>query len=173
MQKGKDPAEKADKKYAAVCGLYCQACSWFIASHEDPEKLKRLAARMNYSETECSCSGCRSDNRLPYCRNCRMSACAAERGIDFCSECPEYPCQDLKTFQAALPHRLELWANLERIGSVGYSQWLKEMREHYSCPRCQTLNSAYDLKCRKCGESPSCKYVATHLQEIEGYLQNK
>ncbi len=58
-----------------------------------------------------------------------MSACAARRGIEFCGECEEYPCEDLKRFQAAMPHRIEIWANLGRIGTVGWRQWLEEIRE--------------------------------------------
>jgi hypothetical protein len=102
-----------------------------------------------------------------------MSACAAERGIDFCCECDEYPCDDLKQFQSAMPHRIELWVNLNRIKSVGYRQWLKEVRKNYVCPRCETINSTYDLKCRKCGREPSCNYVANHSQEIEDHLVDK
>ena len=34
-------------------------------------------------------------------------------------------------------------------------------------------NSTYDLKCRKCGEEPSCNYVAKHKQVIEQYLKNR
>jgi hypothetical protein len=168
-----DSIREADKTMAAVCGVYCEACSWFISTTEDLERLKRLAAERNWSVEESKCYGCRSKKRLPYCGRCKMAACAAERGIDFCGECADYPCHDLKVFQAAMPHRKELWVNLERIKSVGYKQWLKEIREHYSCPRCQTLNSTYDLKCRKCGEDPSCTYVAKHRQAIEQYLKNK
>ncbi len=172
MQKKENPSEGLDKKSAAVCGLYCEACSWFIATTEDPERLKRLAAQLHLSVEESKCYGCRSNKRLSYCENCKMFACAAERGIDFCSECEEYPCPDLKQFQSAMPHRIELWANLERIKSTGYKQWLKEIRENYACPRCQTINSTYDLKCRRCGEEPSCSYVAKHKQEIEQFLKN-
>lgn len=158
---------------AAVCGLYCQACTCFIATAEDPERLKRLATQWGITEEESKCHGCRSDRRLPYCGKCKMFACAAERGIAFCSECEDYPCDDLRRFQAAMPHRIELWENLGRIGSIGYKQWLEEIREDYTCPRCHTINSTYDLKCRKCGEVPSCKYVARHRQAIEGYLQSR
>jgi tRNA(Ile2) C34 agmatinyltransferase TiaS len=72
-----------------------------------------------------------------------------------------------------MPHRIELWANLKRIKSVGYKQWLKDLRENYACPRCRTLNSAYDLKCRRCGEEPSCRYIAEHKRAIEKYLKNR
>ena len=173
MQKKEDRSEGPDKIFAAVCGLYCEACSWFIATTEDPERLRRLAAQLHFSEEEGRCYGCRSGKRLPYCEKCTMSACAAARGIDFCSQCEGYPCDDLKQFQSAMPHRIELWVNLERVKAVGYKQWLKEIRESYTCPRCQTINSTYDLKCRKCGEEPSCSYVARHKQEIEQYLKNR
>ncbi len=72
-----------------------------------------------------------------------------------------------------MPHRIELWGNLERIKSAGYKQWLKEIRENYTCPRCQAINSAYDLKCRKCGAEPSCSYVTEHKQEIKQFLNSK
>jgi len=173
MGKGKNQFREPDKKYAAVCGLYCEACSWFIATTEDPERLKRLAVQRNWAVEESKCYGCRSEKRLPYCGECRMFACAAERGINFCNECEAYPCNDLKQFQSAMPHRIELWANLERVKSVGYKQWLKEIKGNYTCPQCQTLNSTYDLKCRNCGEEPSCNYVANHREKIEQYLKNR
>jgi hypothetical protein len=173
MQKVENHSGELDKELAAVCGLYCEACSWFIATTEDPERLKRLAVQLHFSEEESNCYGCRSDKRLPYCEECKMFACAAERGIDFCSQCEEYPCDELKQFQSAMPHRIELWVNLERIKSVGYRQWLKEIRENYACPQCKTMNSTYDLKCRKCGQEPSCNYVAKHRQEIEQYLKSR
>jgi hypothetical protein len=173
MQKEVEKMGESDKRMAAVCGLYCEACRWFISTTEDLERLKRLAAERNWSTEESKCYGCRSDKRLPYCEKCKMFSCAAERGISFCSECEEYPCDDLAQFQSAMPHRIELWDNLERIKSVGYKQWLNEIRAHYTCPRCQTLNSTYDLKCRNCGEEPSCNFVTKHRQEILQYLKNR
>ncbi len=161
---------KNDKTFAAVCGLYCEACSLFIATKEDPERLKKLAEKFHLSEETMRCYGCRSEKRGPYCQQCKMSACAAERGIDFCVECPEYPCDDLKAFQAERPHRIELWEDLERIHAVGYETWMEEARKKYSCPSCKTTNSAYDLQCRNCGEKPSCEYVARHGEAIRKIL---
>ena len=173
MQEKGNHSETLDKNVAAVCGLYCEACTLFIATTEDPARLKALAARFQLSEEAIKCYGCRSAKRGPYCENCKMFACAAERGIDFCSECEAYPCDDLKQFQSERPHRIELWADLDRIKAVGYRQWLKEKRENYTCPRCNIINSAYDLKCRKCNEEPSCNYVAKHKQAIEQSLLNR
>ncbi len=173
MDTKKKPSDELNIQYAAVCGLYCRACSWFIATTEEPERLKRLATELNYSEEEGKCYGCRSGKRLPYCKSCKMFDCAARRGINFCSECEEYPCAELKQFQSAMPHRIELWKNLERIKSHGYKKWLSEVIERYICPQCETINSTYDQHCRKCGNEPSCQYVAKHNQVIEEYFNKK
>lgn len=95
-----------------------------------------------------------------------MAKCAGEKGVDFCGSCPDYPCSNLKLFQAEMPHRIELWKSQERISEAGYEKWYAEMIQHYSCPDCRTLNSAYDLQCRKCGREPSCEYVRVHKNEI-------
>ncbi len=95
-----------------------------------------------------------------------MLKCASGKGVDFCGKCDEYPCEDLKVFQAAMPHRIELWKSHERINEVGYERWYIEMLEHYSCPKCGSINSAYDLACRKCGAAPGSAYVALHREEI-------
>jgi hypothetical protein len=151
---------------AAVCGLYCTACSIFIASHEDPDRLKGIAERWGVPAEELHCDGCRSDIRTPYCRECTLFACAARRGHAFCNECADYPCAELKEFQVERPHRIELYENLERIRTVGVDVWLAEMEAHYSCPSCATINSTYDLKCRSCGHEPSNDYVAAHRETI-------
>lgn len=162
-----------DKRHAAVCGIFCGACALFIATREDPERLAMLAARLGLSEEAARCCGCRSDKRSGYCEQCRFVACAAGRGIDFCGECNAYPCGELETFQAERPHRIELWDDQERIRAVGCEQWLREMQDHYRCPRCRTLNSAYDLTCRKCGNGPSCEYVDRHGKAIEAFFAKR
>jgi hypothetical protein len=45
------------------------------------------------------------------------------------------------------------------------------MVEHYSCPRCHTVNSAYDIACRKCGTQPSNAYVEQHETEIVSVME--
>jgi hypothetical protein len=98
-----------------------------------------------------------------------MMPCAEDRGVEFCGDCGDYPCDIIKTFQAEMPHRLELWAAQDRIKEVGYKKWFDEMLEHYSCPNCQTINTAYLPSCRKCGNRPSCAYVGEHEQEIANH----
>ena len=163
-----------NKTLAAVCGLYCPACTAFIATKEEPERLHALAARMGRSVEDVTCEGCRSSKRSFYCRElCTMKSCAGKKGIDFCSQCDEFPCETLKTFQAAAPHRRELWSSLAQIKTDGYEPWSRDMAALYACPGCGVLNSAYDLKCRSCGTAPSSEYTRRHGQAVMAHLSKK
>lgn len=159
-----------DKTLAAVCGLFCPACGLYIGTHHDPQRLQRLADQRQVAVEELTCDGCRAERRTAYCKSCKLIACATEKGLDFCGACADYPCDQLKEFQAARPHRLELWQSQARIKEVGYEQWFEEMLAHYACPQCQTINSAYDATCWSCGATPSCAYVSEHQQEIQQFM---
>ncbi len=156
-------------KTAAICGLFCEACGLYIASHEDEKKLAKIAERYKMSPEEVRCEGCRSQKLGPYCRTCKMKACAVQKNINFCSECDQYPCQDVKDFQAQpqVAHRLEVFESLKRIKETGYDKWYDEMINYYSCNKCSTINSAYDINCRNCGTTPGNTYIEKHLQEIK------
>ena len=52
MQKKGNHSGELDKKMAAVCGLYCGACTLYIATMEDPARLKGLAERFQLSGGE-------------------------------------------------------------------------------------------------------------------------
>ncbi len=151
---------------AAVCGLFCEACSIFLASREDPKRLALLAERHGQTEEETYCEGCRSQRRSKYCRSCTLSSCAAERGYAFCGECDKFPCRELESFRVERPHRTEIYRNLVRIDTIGVQAWLVEAAERHTCPSCGTINSAYDLSCRACGHDPSCAFVAAHGEAI-------
>ncbi|MFX1323771.1 MAG: DUF3795 domain-containing protein [Promethearchaeota archaeon] len=159
-----------DKTHAAICGLYCPACTVFIASQEDPVRLKFLADLSGVTPEEMRCNGCRSDKRIPYCDTCKLYPCAQEKGIDFCGECSDYPRNDLKEFQSLAPHRLELWEAQEEIVEKGYEVWMGDMKNHYSCSKCGVINSAYDIQCRSCGSAPSSKYGERHGEEVKEFL---
>ena len=171
MQNKGNQTKAGDKKLAAVCGLYCKACTAYIATTEEPARLARLAAMFELSEEAIRCLGCRSSTRGPYCQTCKMSACAAQRGIDFCVECADYPCDHLEQFQSETPHRLELWDDLAQIEAIGWQKWLAQARAKYVCPDCGTINSAYDQACRTCGQEPSCGFVSRHRQAIAEFCR--
>lgn len=159
-----------DKRLAAVCGLFCPACHIFISGREKLERRARMAEIFQCPVEGFQCDGCQAEERFIYCQTCKLVSCAADRGLDFCGACAEYPCDEFTAFQAARPHRLELWIAQARIQKVGYEQWFSEMLEHYACPECGTINSAYHLACRECGYTPSCAYVAAHRAEIVAHL---
>jgi len=156
-----------DRSKAAVCGLFCPSCTLYIGTQEDPQRLDLLSGIFKLPVAELRCGGCRSGLRSFYCRDmCFMYKCAQEKGIEFCGSCESYPCRELKDFQCAMPHRIELWESLDRISEIGPQKWYAEMLEHYGCPACGTINSAYDLRCRRCGNDPGSAYVAEHKDEI-------
>jgi hypothetical protein len=158
---------------AAVCGLFCPACTIYIASHEDPQRRARLARGFGVSEEKVYCEGCRSQRRLGYCSDCFMFACAHERGFTTCGECPQCPCPPLETFVAERPHRAEIYRDLASIVEIGTEAWTAEAAARNTCPDCGTLNSIYDLHCWKCGRDPSTPYVAEHREEIRARLARR
>jgi len=162
-----------NKTLTAVCGLFCPSCTIYIGSTTDPARLERMAAQRGVDVQSLHCKGCRSDKRYLFCATCYMCKCAAAKGHDFCGACDEYPCQELRDFQAKMPHRLDLWATQERIQQVGWETWFEEMLERYACPECGAINSAYDAVCYVCGHSPSCAYVAEHGDAVRAFLDQR
>lgn len=162
---------KPDKKLTAVCGLFCPSCTVHIGTKEDPARLALIAKHMGLSPEDTACDGCRGKNRFVQCAECKFIPCAESRGIDFCGECEEYPCEMLKTFQAEKPHRLELWDHHREIKESSWEKWYGTMTEHYSCPDCGVLNSAYDLVCRACGIAPGSAFAEKHGEAVKAHLQ--
>jgi hypothetical protein len=161
-----------DLRLAAVCGLYCPSCTAYIGSQEEPARLQGLAARMGRTVDELRCNGCRSDKRSFFCTVfCKMKPCAELKEVTFCGECAEYPCDEIKDFQAAMPHRAELWESLALLKEKGMEPWFRAMSERYACPSCGILNSAYDLKCRLCGTSPGSAYAERHKAAVSAHVK--
>jgi hypothetical protein len=172
MNENNEYTRASEKTLAAVCGLFCPSCTLYIGTHEDPARLQLMAERFGLPVEALACHGCRSDKRAYYCEeHCTFTSCAVEKGIDFCGECADYPCELLKTFQAEMPHRIELWDDQQRIRDVGVNQWFMEKRDYYACPDCQTINSAYDIACRSCGVTPGCAYISAHQEAILDFMQ--
>lgn len=44
-----------DKRLAAVCGLFCPACTVFIGTKENPERLKGIAERFQRPVEDLEC----------------------------------------------------------------------------------------------------------------------
>lgn len=151
---------------AAICGLYCESCSLYIGTTQDPQRLQQLSSKFNKPAEEMKCMGCRSETLSFYCKTCEMKTCVKQKELTFCSECEEYPCQILIEFQAQLPHRLELFESLNYIKDNGIDKWFEKMNATYSCIECGTINSPYEFNCRNCGYTPSSEFVKRNSEKI-------
>ncbi|MBV5314252.1 MAG: DUF3795 domain-containing protein [Prolixibacteraceae bacterium] len=161
-----------NKDLAAVCGLYCGACGIYLATREDDtERILQYAVVLNQTFDETLCDGCGAARKSLHCtKMCTFIDCKKAKSVDFCAACNEFPCQVLIEFQTKMPHRLEILESQIRMKEIGIENWLIEMKNYFSCPRCSTASSAYHLVCRKCGNTPGSKFVSQNKDLIEQYL---
>jgi hypothetical protein len=123
----------------------------------------------SYNDT--LCDGCGAERKSSHCSKiCIFIDCKNKKGVDTCTDCNEFPCQALNEFKTKMPHRAKIIDAQKRMKTTGNEKWLIEMKDYFSCPQCNTINSAYHLACRKCGVIPSCQFVSEHKDEIEQYL---
>jgi hypothetical protein len=164
-----------DKNLVSACGLYCGSCGIYLATQENnTEKLLQYALVLNQSLNETFCDGCRAERKSAHCsRMCSFIKCTFEKGIGFCGTCPKFPCKELTDFQSKMPHRTEILESQNRLKEIDWEQWLIEMKENYSCPECNTINSAYDLNCRRCGHFPSGRFAERHFLLIKSHLASE
>lgn len=163
-----------EKNLAATCGLYCGACGIYQATQEDDsDRILQYAVVLNQAVESTKCDGCCAQIKSLHCKqNCHFTKCNAIRGISNCGVCVEFPCQDIVRFQSQKPHCKEIVASLFRRRDVGVEQWLSEMIDLFACKECHTMNSAYDLACRKCGIIPGNEFITLNRALIEKYFSD-
>ena len=164
-----------NKNLASACGLYCGSCGIYLATQErDTEKLLQYAIVLNQHFNETLCDGFRSDRKSAHCsKTCPFIKCTLSKGIEFCIDCNAFPCKELTESQSALIHRVEILESQIRLKEIGLEKWLSEMHERYSCPQCNTINNAYQIFCRKCKHTPSCRFVRLHQDLIEKHMSKE
>ena len=146
---------------AAVCGLYCGACTVYRARRdENPKRLEKIlherSRRWKLNADDIDCDGCLAGGRLmPHCERCRMRQCAEARlGVSRCADCPEYPCKLISAFaDDGMRHHGEVLTNLRRIKEIGAEQWIAEQQERWRCPECSTRLDWYARTCYSCGSA--------------------
>lgn len=161
-----------NKNLVAVCGLYCGACGIYLATQEnDTEKILQYAVVLNQSFDETLCDGCRANRKSAHSsKMCLFVTCVKSKGIEFCGTCNDYPCEEITEFQSEMPHRIEILESQNRLKEIGWEKWLFEMNKKFSCSQCNTINSAYDITCRKCENTPGSRFVALHKEMIDKHL---
>ena len=144
---------------AAVCGLYCGACTLYRAWKDDnKEKLEEIRQRVYPNKEvaieELRCDGCLSDgNLMPYCRECKIRLCAEEKpGVTRCSDCPDFSCSLITNFNNdGVAHHGAVLENVRRQQKVGVEEWLQEEYERIRCQFCGVSQDWYATVCHRCG----------------------
>lgn len=153
------------------CGLYCGSCGIYIATQEhDTEKILHYAVVLNQTFEDTLCDGCGAERKSLHCTGmCEFIACKKRKGVDFCFDCHEFPCDALLDFRAKMPHRAGIIESQIRLKEGGIEKWLTEMKNDSACPQCKTINSAYQLTCRNCGNMPGSSFAGNHRALIEKF----
>ena len=145
---------------AAVCGLYCGACSIYCAwQNNNQELLETLRKTMSsqWGEVtleELRCDGCLGGGHLtPYCRQCALRLCPEGKpGVTRCADCPDFPCSHITDFNTdGMHHHAEVLDNLRRLQEIGLEAWLDEEEEQWRCSQCQAPMAWYARTCLQCG----------------------
>lgn len=144
---------------AAVCGTYCGACGLYRARRDNNpqhmvELLQTLFEQWQMPPDDFDCDGCLAGGRLiGYCLECKMRLCAAEKeGVTRCSDCPDFPCSIITDFNNdGWPHHALVLDKLRSMQEIGLEAWVKNEKEFWSCPQCQTPVAWYTKTCYECG----------------------
>ena len=148
------------KETVAYCGLFCESCGVYIATQDKNNKeLERLADLMKTTKDEIVCNGCRSSTLSPHCRKCNFRSCSQDKNNNNCEDCNEFPCSQITEFQKQMPHRAELFESLKYRKEHGINDWLIKMKNDYACSKCETINSPYYIKCKKCNTDPGNDFI--------------
>ena len=96
----------------AACGLDCAGCDAYIATQASDraalaavaEKWTREYNAPGLTVDNVQCDGCMTEGRkVGHCSECQIRLCALERGLANCAVCPDYACEKLQGFLAAVP----------------------------------------------------------------------
>ncbi len=162
-----------NKNLITDCGLYCGSCGIYLASKENNEKkLLHYAVVLKQTLQETFCQGCGSEKKSAHCAKiCTFIKCKQERSVSFCANCSDFFCSDLIEFRSKMPHRIEIEESQKLLISIDWEKWISLQEDKFRCTNCNAINSTYDISCRNCGTSPSCKFVSEHKNIIEKYLK--
>jgi len=145
------PAERAhgrkESTLGAFCGLYCGACPLYQVSIkvEDPSQIK--------------CLGCKSQKLADHCLKCQMKSCATAKSLSYCGQCDQFPCEKTKQFHSS-GNDMTVVAekNCSQIRKKGYSSWLGDQPQRWTCKKCGSKFSFKDETCPSCkADVYSCK----------------
>ncbi len=150
----------AEKKriLAAPCGLYCGACSIYVAGKRgDAEFLETAATGLaDYlghpvEPKELACEGCLSDVLAVHCRECQLRDCALSKKITHCAQCVDFPCPQITEFNNdEFAHHSEVIESIRRQQQIGLDAWIEEQQVRWRCAVCGHVSGWYAVQCYNC-----------------------
>jgi len=152
----------ADEKrdIAAPCGLYCGACTIYLAGKRgDRQLLGQIAQSLSQQMEQelkvedLACDGCLSTETVAaVCRFCDIRDCALGKGLTNCSMCREVPCKRISDFNSdQYAHHHEVLENIRHQQDSGIDTWLSEQETKWQCSECSHDIDWYAVECPGCG----------------------
>jgi hypothetical protein len=137
----------ADLKLATPCGLFCGACTLYVARRRgDKKRLEQIAqnaaAHRSHSINlrSLDCEGCLSDVVAFFCRERKLRSCAYAKGLTHCSQCSDFPFQRIIDFNDdGRPHHGEVLKNIRRQQEISIESWITKQKEKWRCSRCDCV----------------------------------
>ena len=160
---GQEAGAGNNEYLVSPCGLYCGACSAYIATQRAKEQgtaAKPESGAKKPSMGNMQCDGCLGGGRIaPHASSCAIKECAASKSKNrLCSDCPEFPCDRITDFNNdGIPHHGEVLENLRQLKAMGLTEWAKHEEDRWRCSKCRTMLSWYDAECPSCKNSRSDK----------------
>mgnify|MGYP000862270264 CR=1 FL=1 len=140
---------------AGKCGLYCGACSIYIAQRDSAKLRAQIASDFNCGEDQVRCNGCGDLTSECWGNGCAIVLCTRAREVDYCFECPDYENKTCEKFAKLANNYLEngvdLADNLKQIKAGKVEDWLQQCKERFSCQACGKPFTVHEVACWHCG----------------------
>ncbi len=139
------------------CGLYCGACTVYVAQRDSETWRKKIADNSNCTPEQVRCNGCGDLTSDCWGNGCKIVLCTRAKGVSYCYECPEYHQESCEKFsglcKSYLQAGVDLRKNLSRIQTGETEEWLRESAARFTCQACGKPVSAWFSECHHCGSA--------------------
>ena len=142
------------KELLSPCGLWCGACSIYIAHKNNnlkfKEKLLPIYKAFAKDLDDIACTGCLSEGTVfPVCQVCAIKKCCKDKKIDGCYQCEEFPCKYIDNFPIPVGKKVIL-RSVPFWRQHGTEKYVEAEMERYHCPECGNQLFRGTKRCNKC-----------------------
>lgn len=148
--------ERRSSSLIGRCGMYCGACSVYLACSEGGELRKSVAKSLSVPEDKINCKGCGELSVRQEQKICDILRCLEKREFDFCFECEEYHAEQCEYFDKMFSCHLEengldLRQSLRRLEELSEEGWLDFNAKKWICRSCGAPIFIGATRCYRCG----------------------